>query len=72
LSNPPNRLTSASEINTRLDAIVESLCSDLQRLGERPVVPFNPMSDWGADGRIRPEAPVYSPYVRRKRELDLG
>jgi NAD(P)H dehydrogenase (quinone) len=66
------RYSDLSEITARLEAIVENLRSDLRSLGERSVVPFNPMSDWGADGRIRPEAAVYSPYVRRKRDLDLG
>jgi NAD(P)H dehydrogenase (quinone) len=66
------RYSDASEIDARLAGIVETLRSDLQCLGERPTVPFNRMSDWGADGRIKPEAPAYSPYIRHRRDLDLG
>ena len=66
------RYSDPAEIEARLEAIVEDLRSDLRGLSERPVVPFNPMSDWGADGRILPEAPVHSPYIRHKRDLDLG
>ena len=28
-------------------------------------------AEWGADGRIVPGAPVYSPFIRRKQHLDL-
>jgi NAD(P)H dehydrogenase (quinone) len=66
------RYSDPAAIDARLKAIVESLRSDLRSLDERPKVPFNRMSDWGADGRILPEAPVHSPYVRHKREMDLG
>ena len=38
----------------------------------RSVVPFNRKSEWGADGRMSPGAPVYSPFIRRKERLDLG
>ncbi len=36
-----------------------------------PVVPFNTMSQWGADGRIVQDAPVHSPFIRRRAELTL-
>jgi NAD(P)H dehydrogenase (quinone) len=29
------------------------------------------MSEWGADGRIAPGAPVYSAFIRRKERLEL-
>jgi hypothetical protein len=29
------------------------------------------MEEWGPDGRIAEGAPVYSPFVRRKKRLDL-
>jgi NAD(P)H dehydrogenase (quinone) len=29
------------------------------------------MAEWGADGRIVSDAPVHSPFVRRKPQLDL-
>jgi hypothetical protein len=27
--------------------------------------------EWGEDGRIRPDATVHSPFVRRKQRLEL-
>ncbi len=36
-----------------------------------PVVPFNRMAEWGADGRITAEAEIHSPFIRRKQHLDL-
>jgi uncharacterized protein (DUF1330 family) len=36
-----------------------------------PAIPFNTMSDWGDDGRIVPDAPVFSPFIRRNRRLPL-
>ena len=38
----------------------------------RPMIPFNRMAEWGANGRIVPEAPVHSPFIRRRRDLDLA
>jgi NAD(P)H dehydrogenase (quinone) len=66
------RYSGAPEIEARLAAIVASLRDDLGHLEERPRVPFNQMSEWGADGRIKPDAPAHSPYIRHRRELDLG
>jgi hypothetical protein len=28
-------------------------------------------SEWGPDGRIVPDAPAYSPYIRHRKHLDL-
>jgi NAD(P)H dehydrogenase (quinone) len=66
------RYSDAGEIEARLQGIVAELRGDLTRLDARPRVQFNRMAEWGADGRIRPEAPVYSPYIRHRRDLDLG
>ncbi len=66
------RYSDPSDIEARLAGVVDDLRGDLGRLDERPIVPFNRMSDWGADGRIKPDAPVYSPYIRRRRDLDLS
>ena len=43
----------------------------LARLEDVPAIPFNTMAHWGKDGRITPEAPVYSPFIRRKPRLSL-
>jgi NAD(P)H dehydrogenase (quinone) len=42
------------------------------RLGEietEAFIPFNRMADWGPDGRIKPESPVYSPFIRHREKL---
>ena len=36
-----------------------------------PSIPFNRMAEWGSDGRIKPDAPLHSPFIRRKREVEL-
>jgi NAD(P)H dehydrogenase (quinone) len=43
----------------------------LANLEDVPAIPFNIMSHWGNDGRIVPEAPVYSPFIRRRQRLPL-
>ena len=66
------RYSDPGEIEARLAPSRPTCSGDLHRLAERPIVPFNRMSEWGADGRIKPDAPVLSPYIRRRRDLDLG
>ncbi len=66
------RYSDPVEIEARLKSIVTDYHESLLRLDERPVIRFNRMAEWGEDGRIRPEAPVHSAFVRRKRELDIG
>ena len=34
-------------------------------------VPFNRKEHWGSDGRIKPDAPIYSPFIRHNEKLDL-
>lgn len=58
-------------IATRLASIQRDLAARLRDLDNSPVVPFNRMSDWGEDGRIKPSAPVYSAVMRHRRELEL-
>ena len=56
---------------TRLTAIERDLDHRLRNLDTAPIIRFNRMSDWGDDGRIKSSAPVFSPFMRRKRELEL-
>jgi NAD(P)H dehydrogenase (quinone) len=35
-------------------------------------VSFNSDNDWDEHGKLKPEAPVHSPFIRHKRELDLA
>lgn len=60
-----------SEIGTRLKKLTEDYVTRLQTIETEPLIPFNPMSDWGADGRIKPSAPAYSPFIRQREKLEL-
>jgi NAD(P)H dehydrogenase (quinone) len=37
-----------------------------------PTVSFNSDNDWDEHGKLKSEAPVHSPFIRHKRELDLA
>ena len=65
------RYSDASVVEARLQRVAEDLGATLQGLDGRAVVPFNRMAEWGADGRIMPGAPVHSPFIRRRRQLEL-
>lgn len=66
------RYSDQSVLEARLAQIDDDYGAVLQHLDDRPVLPFNKMAEWGADGRILPDAPVHSPFIRRKEHLDLG
>jgi NAD(P)H dehydrogenase (quinone) len=55
----------------RLTTVAQEFRRTLADLQERPTIPFNRMSEWGADGRINPDAPVYSAFVRHRESLEL-
>jgi len=65
------RYSDPAAIEARLAAIVADFRAALPEAATRATLPFNRMADWGADGRIVPSAPVYSPFIRRKQALDL-
>ena len=65
------RYSEASVVEARLKGIAEQLASTLTKLDQRETLPFNMMAHWGSDGRITPDAPVYSPFIRRKQDLQL-
>jgi NAD(P)H dehydrogenase (quinone) len=65
------RYSDGATVEARLRDIVEEFRAALPRVGERPTIPFNRKAEWGPDGRIVPAAPVYSPFIRRKRHLAL-
>jgi NAD(P)H dehydrogenase (quinone) len=65
------RYSDASVVEARLARTTEDWTAALSTVADRPSIPFNTMAHWGADGHITPEAPVYSPFIRRKRELEL-
>ena len=65
------RYSDASEIEARLTKLTEDYAARLGGIEAEPLVPFNPMSDWGEDGRIKPSAPAFSPFIRHREKLDL-
>ncbi len=65
------RYSDPAAIEERLRGVVADFCAALQRVGERAIIPFNRMAEWGEDGRIVAGAPVYSPFIRRKKRLEL-
>ncbi len=62
----------AAAVEARLEQIAENLVARLGAVENDPALPFNSMSDWGDDGRIKPSAPALSPFVRHREKLDLG
>lgn len=66
------RYSDSTAVDARLKAIEQAFRTELPQAGSRRVLPFHRMADWGADGRIVPGVPVYSPFIRRKEHLDLG
>jgi len=65
------RYSDPAAVEARLGRVVENFRAALTGLTEREPIPFNRKAEWGEDGRILPEAPVYSPFVRRKQRLEL-
>jgi NAD(P)H dehydrogenase (quinone) len=66
------RYSDATVVEARLRAVDGDLEAALGDLDRRAIIPFNRMEEWGADGRIKPDAPVHSPFIRRKKRLDLA
>ena len=65
------RYSDNATVEARLRRIEEAWTHDLKRLDRRGRISFNKMSDWGVDGHVVPEAPVYSPFIRRREKLVL-
>lgn len=65
------RYSEASVVAARLKRIEDRLAATLAALDRIGSIPFNRMADWGSDGRITPDAPSYSPFIRHNRKLVL-
>ena len=65
------RYSDAATVDARLKQIEVDWSARLADLANSPTIPFNTMAHWGTDGHITADAPVYSPFVRRIRSLDL-
>lgn len=66
------RYSEPEVVAERLRGVEESLASCLAHVDDIPTVPFNRMAEWGADGRVVAAAPAYSPFIRHRKDLDLG
>jgi NAD(P)H dehydrogenase (quinone) len=58
------RYSDTATVDARLQKITSDWAALMGTVEHRPTVPFNKMADWGDDGRITPDAPVYSPFMR--------
>lgn len=65
------RYSDPAEVEARLKGVAADFCTALGTLDARATIPFNRKAEWGADGRIMPGAPVYSPFVRRRERLEI-
>ena len=65
------RYSDPAAVEARLQAILARFREELPQTMGRKVVPFNRKAEWGADGRIRPDAPVHSAFIRRRKNLVL-
>jgi len=65
------RYSDEAVLAARLQRVAAELAAALGEPDRRAVIPFNRMAEWGANGRIAAEAAVHSPFIRRKRHLDL-
>ena len=63
------RYSDPQEIKDRLLKVETDYLARLGAIEAVPLVPFNRMEDWGADGHIKPSAPAYSPFMRHREKL---
>jgi len=66
------RYSDPAVIAERLKRVELDLGRRMAALDSVPSIPFNRMAEWGADGHVVASAPAYSPFVRHRKELDLG
>jgi len=55
----------------RLLAVEDDYIRALSGIQARPGIPFNREEDWDEADTLKPGAPVYSPFIRHRRVLDL-
>ena len=66
------RYSGADVLAARLQRIESDLAARMHRIDQSPTIPFNRMSEWGDLGRMKPDAPAYTPFIRHREKLDLG
>lgn len=65
------RYSEPAAVEARLRRIETEWAAAVTGIDQRPELPFNKMAHWGADGRTKPDAPVYSPFIRKKEHLEI-
>jgi hypothetical protein len=69
----PPFITYGVDVGTpwELGVSIENFRGCLKSLDSTDAVPFNRIDEWDSDGRLRLGTPVFSPFIRRRRHLDL-
>jgi NAD(P)H dehydrogenase (quinone) len=65
------RYSDVGTVETRLKDVTNEWAETLSRVESIPTIPFNAMAHWGNDGHVKPDAPVFSPFIRHKKHLAL-
>ena len=58
-------------VDNRLKRITETFAKTMSKVADIPSIPFNRMDHWGADGHVKSAAPVYSPFIRHRKDIKL-
>lgn len=58
--------------NLQLDAQMQAHRTQLAELDGIRAVPFNSADDWDEHRKLKPDAPVYNPFIRHRAKLQLG
>jgi NAD(P)H dehydrogenase (quinone) len=66
------RYSDSAVLGERLKRVEAEVEARLTALDQVPLIPFNRMAEWGADGRVVASAPAHSPFIRHRQALDLG
>ena len=66
------RYSDPATVAARLEGVAADFRQSLKDIDRRPPIPFNRMAEWQPSGRIAGDAPVHSPFIRHRQELDLG
>ncbi|MDP9024385.1 MAG: NAD(P)H-dependent oxidoreductase [Candidatus Eremiobacteraeota bacterium] len=64
-------LRRGAERESRFAVAIERYATLLQKIELVPAVPFNADSDWDENGKLKPGAIAYSPFIRHEERLAL-
>ena len=54
-------------LRDRLQGVLASQSAVIREFDQRPQLNFNPDSDFDAEGRLKPDSPCHSPFIRHRR-----